>query len=131
MPITSKASANLVSPEPDREGTDMRYLTAHAVDTVRPYADMTEPEFSDAIEFLIPSVRAWGQAPHRQTRSEKDRQEIWRDVTILEADDPRGIRMINQLFELRQSAVSQRVRRLRDWVAKQQINPLSLYPCFK
>jgi hypothetical protein len=113
-------------------GNDMRYLTADAVDRYDRYADMTEPEFSDAIEFLIPSVRARGQAPHlAKPGPRKTDKEIWRDVTILEERIRGGIRMINQLFELRQSAVSQRVRRLRDWVAKQQINPLSLYPCFK
>lgn len=115
-----------------RPGNDMRYLTADAVDRYDRYVDMTEPEFSDAIEFLIPSVRAWGQAPHlAKPGPKKTDKEIWRDMTILEERIRGGIRMINQMFELRQSAVSQRVRRLRDWVAKQQINPLSLYPCFK
>ena len=38
----------------------------------------------------------------------KTDREIWRDLIVLEADIRAGIRMINQIFELRQSATSQR-----------------------
>jgi outer membrane protein OmpA-like peptidoglycan-associated protein len=115
-----------------RSGGDMRYLTADAVDRYDRYVDMTEPEISDAIEFLIPSVRAWGQAPHlAKPGPKKTDKEIWRDMTILEESIRGGIRMINQMFELRQSAVSQRTQRLRNWVEKQMANPLSIYLCFK
>jgi hypothetical protein len=86
----------------------------------------------DAIRFLVPVKQPRGVDPRVATPGgRRTDKEIWRDMIILEADIRAGIRMINQIFELRQSAVSQRVQRLRDWVAQQLNNPLSIYRCYR
>jgi outer membrane protein OmpA-like peptidoglycan-associated protein len=115
-----------------RPGADVRYLTALAVERYDQYLSIPEPELRNAIEYLIPVKRPWGVDPRQATPGgRKTDREIWRALSILEADIRAGIAMITERFETRQSGTSQRVQRLRAWVAKQMSNPLSIYLCFK
>jgi outer membrane protein OmpA-like peptidoglycan-associated protein len=112
--------------------SDVRYLTPLAVERYDRYPSIAEPEYMDAIKFLVPVKQPRGVDPRLATPGgRRTDKEIWRDMSLLEADIRAGIRMINQIFELRQSAVSQRVQRLRDWVAQQLNNPLSIYRCYR
>jgi len=115
-----------------RPGADVRYLTNLAVDRYDRNLSITEPEWRNAIEDLIPVKRPWGVDPRLATPGgRRTDRELWRDLSVLEAEIRAGIDMITEKFGTRQSGVSQRAQRLRNWVEKQMANPLSIYLCFK
>ena len=95
MPIIEqRRRRNSVSPRQiARPGADVRYLTALAVERYDEYLSIPEPELSNAIEYLIPVKRPSGVDPRQATPGgRRTDREIWRDLSILEADIRAGMR---------------------------------------
>ena len=134
MPVNERVRQNILCllDKIAQPGSDVRYLTALAVERYDAYLSIPEPELRDAIASLVPVKQPRGVDARQATPGgRRTDREIWRDLLVLEADIRAGIRMINEKFELRQSGTGQRVQRLRNWVEKQMANPQSIYSCIK
>jgi hypothetical protein len=107
-----------------KPGVDDRYLTRSAVDRHDRYPQITTPEFRRPWEELLPDDVI-------KQRIKKTDREIWRDMQLVDNDILGGRAWINSLFIRQQSAVSQRVQRLRNWVETQQNSDRTVYWCYR
>jgi hypothetical protein len=106
-------------------GIDDSYLTKEAVEQHDAFPAVTVPRYTHAIKRLLPDEYVLRRLPQKTDR------DIWRDMIVLDNEIRGGMLFIIELMERRQSAVGQRVRRMRDWVNQQKNNKLSIYQCYR
>jgi len=102
---------------------DDRYLTGQGV---LDYNNglYSEPYYARARQWLLPefAVRAGTLRPD---------QDLWRTLIRIDDDIIQGRGKINYYYHTHGEATPIRIRRLRDWVARQQDNRRSIYWCYR
>ena len=103
---------------------DDRFLTAQGVLDYMNMTHMTEPYYGNATQWLLPQF---------QVRSGKITTDdtIWRTLVRIDEEIIQGRGKINYYFDTHGAATPIRIRRLRDWVAKQQNDDRSIYRCYR
>ncbi len=107
-----------------RPGFDDRYLTGQGVLDFYNNTRMADPYYANATQWLLPDFAV------RSRRTTPD-DTIWRTLIRIDDDIIQGRQKINYYYHTHGAATPIRIQRLRDWVARQQNDPRSIYSCYR
>ena len=107
-----------------RPGYDDRYLTGQGVLDYMNNVNMTEPYYAKATQWLLPdfAIKSGKTTPDAV---------IWRTLDRIHYDLSQGRDTITRYYHTHGAATPIRIQRMRDWVAKQQDDPRSIYYCYR
>ena len=107
-----------------RPGFDDRYLTGQGILDYLNNVNMTEPYYSNATQWLLPEYA-------RRSGTLQTDETIWRMLVRIDDDIIQGRHKINYYYDTHGAATPIRIRRLRDWVDRQQNDERSIYRCYR